>query len=128
MMNLIWNPLCAITQSSPGHIVSSPRAEALVRELIAEGRSVAHGLGMPVVVDEDQEIQRVRNNLTQQPSMLQDMRAGRAIETDAIVNSVVELADLAGVPTPALRHVASLLEVLNQTTARTQAGIGLIQR
>lgn len=128
MMNLIWNPLCAITQSSPGHIVSSPGGEALVRQLIAEGRAVAYGLGMPVLVDEDKEIQRVRDNFTQQPSMLQDVRAGRAIETDAIVNSVVELAGLAGVPTPALRHVASLLEVLNQTIARNGVGIGLLNR
>jgi len=125
MMNLIWNPLCAITQSSPGHIVASPQAEAMVRQLIGEGRAVAHRLGMPVQVNEDQEIQRVRQNLTQQPSMLQDVRAGRPLEVDAIVNSVVELAELTSVPVPGLRHVASLLEVLNQSITRTGCGIAM---
>ena len=128
MLNLIWNPLCAITQSSPGHIVASPQAEALVRQLIGEGRAVAHRLGMPVQVDEDQEIQRVRQNMTQQPSMLQDVRAGRPLEVDAIVNSVVELAELTDVPVPGLRQVASLLEVLNQCITRSGRGIAITSR
>jgi Ketopantoate reductase PanE/ApbA C terminal len=35
-------------------------------------------------------------------SMLQDVKAGRAIEIDALVESVVELGRLAATPTPAI--------------------------
>jgi len=34
--------------------------------------------------------------------MLQDVKAGRAIEIDALVESVVELGRLAATPTPAI--------------------------
>lgn len=124
MMNLIWNPLCAICQNAPGHIVAEPRARALVAQLIEEGRSVAHALGMPVEVEVATELERVQNNFTQTPSMLQDIRMGRAMEIDAIMNAVIEMAHLAQVPVPGLSMVAGVLGVLNQGVIRTQQGVG----
>ena len=128
MINLIWNPLCAITQSAPGYIVTSPFAVEMVRNLISEGNAVLASLGVDVKVDPDKELERVKTNLTQQPSMLQDVRAGRSIECDAIVNSVIEIAEITGVQVPTLRVVAGILEVINQTLVREQKAIGPIDK
>lgn len=128
MMNLIWNPLCAITQSSPGHIVASPLAADMVRLVMNEGSAVARSVGVQLRADPEAEIERVRTNFAQQPSMLQDVRAGRPIECDAIVNAVVEMAALTGVPVPTLKSVAALLDVLNQAVIRQGQGVGFQAR
>jgi 2-dehydropantoate 2-reductase len=60
--------------------------------------------------------------------MLQDVRAGRSIECDAIVNSVIEIAEITGVQVPTLRVVAGILEVINQTLVREQKAIGPIDK
>ena len=41
------------------------------------------------------------------PSTLQDLEAGKPLELAAIIDSVVELADLTGVSAPSLRAVAA---------------------
>jgi 2-dehydropantoate 2-reductase len=118
MVNLIWNPLCAITLSSPGHIVENPDAIAFVRQLIAEGRSVAYRMNMIVDIDEDREIENARGKFHLQPSMLQDVRSGKPLEVDAILHAVVELAQEIEVPIPAITQLACFMEMLNQSILR----------
>jgi 2-dehydropantoate 2-reductase len=50
--------------------------------------------------------------------MLQDLEAGKALETDAIIGAVVELADLTGVPAPTLRNVYAAVDLLALNRAR----------
>jgi 2-dehydropantoate 2-reductase len=47
--------------------------------------------------------------------MLQDLEAGRPLEVDALVGAVVELADGAGVPVPALDVVYRLVKLLDES-------------
>ena len=124
MINLVWNSLCAITQSTSGRIAASEKAAVLVRNIIAEGLAVAHSVGMDLSLDADEELRRVAGNMDQQPSMLQDVRAGRPLECDAIVNAVVELASFTGVPVPTLKSIAACLDVLNETLTRDRLPIG----
>lgn len=128
MINLVWNSLCAITQSAPGFIAASPPAADMVRKLINEGNAVLASLGIDVKVDPDADLKRVKDHFTQQPSMLQDIRSGRPIEVDAIVNSVIEIADITGVQVPTLRTIAGILDVINQTLIREQKAIGPIAK
>jgi 2-dehydropantoate 2-reductase len=48
-------------------------------------------------------------------SMLQDLEAGKALEIDAIIGAVVEIAGLTGVPAPALRNVHAAIGLLSRT-------------
>ena len=43
--NLVWNPLCALTQSTSGHIAALPGGADLVRQLMREGEAVARARG-----------------------------------------------------------------------------------
>ena len=63
-------------------------------------------------------------------SMLQDVEAGRAIEIDALVGSVVELGVLTGVPTPtitAIYQASKLLPHTIETEKIAVRGIGIPQ-
>lgn len=114
LINLLWNPLCALTQSAPGHIASTAGGAALARAMLEEGAAVAHALGIAMDANADAELARVADNFTQQPSMLQDLRAGRALELDAILNSVIDLAAITGIEVPHLKTIAACVALLDQ--------------
>jgi len=53
--------------------------------------------------------------------MLQDVEAGRAIEVDALVGSVVELGRLVDVPTPTITAIYRATKLLDATLRRQGA-------
>ncbi len=67
----------------------------------------------------------IGSNLGGLLSMLQDVRTGRPIECDAIVNSVIEVAEIYNITMPSLRVVASLLDLINQGLIREKKVIRL---
>jgi 2-dehydropantoate 2-reductase len=123
LVNMVWNSLCAITQSSPGYIAANAYNAQLVEQLIQEGLAVAKSVGVEVDVSASKELERVKNIFNQQPSMLQDVRAGKEMECDAIVNCVIEIAQITGIQVPALRCISGLLDVINQAIIREKKGI-----
>jgi len=58
-------------------------------------------------------------------SMLQDVESGRAIEIDALLGSVIELGEIAGVATPQLRGVYALTKLLSATLEREKGKLAL---
>lgn len=124
MVNLVWNPLTALTQSPAGAIADFPQAKELVKSILKEGSLVAASVGIKVDCDSDSEILRVTGNYSQIPSMLQDVRAGRPLEWQAILGSVVEIAGLTKVSVPTLRNIAACIGVLDQRIRSEGIGIG----
>ena len=57
--------------------------------------------------------------------MLQDIEHGRAIEIDALLGSVIELARLANVATPHLDAVYAVTKLLGETVVRSGGGLSL---
>ena len=112
--NLVWNPLSALTQSTSGYVAASPAGADLVRRMIGEGRAVAASLGVTIDLDAETELKRVKGNFSQQPSMMQDIRAGRPLELDAILGVVIEIAALTGVPVPTLTDIATCVDLLDR--------------
>lgn len=123
MLNLVWNPLTALTQSSSGAIAAYPPGADLVRAMMAEGAAVAASVGVQVAADAESELRRVAGDLTQLPSMLQDVRAGRSLEWQSILGAVIEIADLRGVSVPSLKNIAACLGVLDLRLRADGAGI-----
>ena len=122
--NLVWNPLSALTQSAYGHIPASPRAAELAAALVQEGTAVAKSVGVTVKLDAKAQLARKVGNFTEHPSMLQDVRAGRPLELDAIVNSVIEIAALTGVAVPTLKTIAACLTLLDERIRMDGVAIG----
>jgi 2-dehydropantoate 2-reductase len=53
--------------------------------------------------------------------MLQDVEAGRALEIDALLGSVVELARLTDTPSPAIDSVYALTKLLAKTLEESRS-------
>ncbi len=51
--------------------------------------------------------------------MLQDVEHGRALELEALVGSVVELARITGTPTPSIDAIYAATKLLARTIARS---------
>ncbi len=114
LLNVLWNPLCTLTQSAPGRIAATAGGAELVRQLSRESAAVAASIGVVSELEVEAELRRVAGNFAQTPSMLQDLRAGRPLEWDAILNVIIEIAGLTGVAVPALRNVAACIGLLDQ--------------
>ena len=51
--------------------------------------------------------------------MLQDVENGRALELDALMLAVLQLADLAGIEVPTVRNIYACTALLNQNLLST---------
>ncbi|RMZ83409.1 hypothetical protein DV737_g1668, partial [Chaetothyriales sp. CBS 132003] len=120
VVNGAWNSLCALTRSRSGDLLaSSPRAADHVRSVMREIAAVARASGYSHVDEQFVESQMERAKAMglpgAQPSMLEDALAGRAMEVDAIVGHVLEIAREKAVATPQLEAVYVLLRALDQS-------------
>src|SRR5207253_1608891 len=94
----------------------------LVARLMQETLDVAHAVGARPGVSVERRLaggQKVGEHRT---STLQDLEAGKALELAAIIDAVVELADLAGIEAPCLRAVAAASGLLAETLGLADPG------
>jgi len=113
--NLTFNPISALSRATLAGICQYPLSRTLARAMMTEARSVANKLGVTFRVPLEKRIagaERVGHHKT---SMLQDVEAGRTLEIDALLGSVVELARLTDTPTPHLDTVHALTKLLGKS-------------
>ena len=106
--NLTLNPICAITGATTGPALDDDLVRDFISAAMLEARAIGARIGCPI----DQTPQD-RHAVTRKlgdfvPSMLQDARAGRPLELDALTGAVRELGALAGVPTPCVDAIHGL--------------------
>ena len=113
--NLTFNPISALSRATLAGICQYPLSRTLARAMMTEAQSVANKLGVTFRVPLEKRVagaERVGHHKT---SMLQDVEAGRTLEIDALLGSVVELARLTGTPTPHLDTVHALTKLLGKS-------------
>jgi 2-dehydropantoate 2-reductase len=113
--NLTFNPISALSRATLAGICQYPLSRTLARAMMTEAQSVANKLGVTFRVALEKRIagaERVGHHKT---SMLQDVEAGRTLEIDALLGSVVELARLTDTPTPHLDTVHALTKLLGKS-------------
>jgi 2-dehydropantoate 2-reductase len=116
--NLTFNPISALTRATLVAMCQYPLTRTIAAAMMVEAQTVAGKLGVTFRVPLEERIlvaERVGHHKT---SMLQDLEAGRAMETEALIGSVVELARLTGTPTPHIDTVYALTKLLGETAAR----------
>lgn len=114
--NLSTGPLCVLTGTSTAGLLHDPLTRELMRHMVVEAIHVGERLAIDIpdaLAGWSARLQKL-GDIT--PSMLQDLRAGRPMEIDAIVASVCKLGQALGVATPFTRSVLGLLRV--KATAR----------
>ncbi|RPH62121.1 MAG: 2-dehydropantoate 2-reductase, partial [Burkholderiales bacterium] len=117
--NLTFNPVSALTHATLATICRFPATRALAAEMMAEARTVAEKLGVRFRITIDKRIAGAEAVGEHKTSMLQDVEQGRALELDALLGSVIELAHITGTPTPHCDAVYACVSLLGATlTAR----------
>ncbi|HEY3877235.1 MAG TPA: 2-dehydropantoate 2-reductase [Trebonia sp.] len=98
--NLTLNPICALTGASTGPALDDDLVRGLVSAAMLEARTIGERIGCPIEQTPEDRHAVTRKLGDFVPSMLQDARAGRPLELDALTGAVRELGGLTGVPTP----------------------------
>ena len=114
LWNAPFNGVCALTGKRAGVVLED--CEWVVRAAMAEVIAVARAEGVELsesLIDGMIQLTRSEFPLTE-PSMLQDVRAGRATEVEILQGAVVRRADAHGVPVPVLQTLASLVRACSQ--------------
>ncbi len=123
LSNAVWNTLGAITQSNAREAAAfagtRPLAVALIREVVA----VAGAVGTTLEVDAEARVADTAKRASLPTSTLQDVRAGRPLEMDAIVNAVLELGRMTGTATPTLDIIAACVNLLNQRISEDRVAV-----
>ena len=113
--NLSFNPVAALTGYLMNQIVADEELLGVIRAIMLEGMAVSQHYGYVMPMTPDQRIDLARQLGAAKISMLQDLEQRRPLELAAIVGAVIELADMAQIPVPTIRHVHAL------TLARARA-------
>lgn len=105
------NPITALLDIPNGRILDIPEARQLMRDLVVEAVKVActegYRFDKSLVEVAEATCEETKDNIS---SMLQDVRAKRRTEIDAISGEIMRRAQLSALPTPRTRVVWQLLK------------------
>jgi len=107
--NMAFNPISALTTATLDVLIADDGQRGVARAMMLEGQAVAEKLGIRFAIDVDKRIAGGAEVGAHKTSMLQDLERGRPMEIDALLGSVVELAELVEVPVPTCRTVLALV-------------------
>ena len=113
--NLTFNPISSLTHSTLVDICQYPLTRELAAAMMREAQAVAEKLGISFRVPLEKRIAGAEKVGKHKTSMLQDVEAGRELEIDALLGSVVELARLTATPTPHIDSVYAMVKLLART-------------
>lgn len=125
--NLTFNPVSALSHATLEDICRYPLTRELAERMMREAQAVGEKLGVAFKVSLDQRIAGAEAVGAHKTSMLQDVEHGRALELEALVGSVVELARITETPTPTIDAIYAVTSLLSKTLTQ-QGGKLAVQR
>jgi 2-dehydropantoate 2-reductase len=123
--NLTFNPVSALSQATLEDICRFAPTRALAAAMMREAQTVGEAFGVRFRLSVEKRIAGAESIGAHKTSMLQDIERGRAIEIDALIGSVIELARLAKVATPHLDAIYAVTKLLGETVVRSGGGLSL---
>jgi 2-dehydropantoate 2-reductase len=113
LVNCGINPVGALTGLTNGEVYENKALRGLVVRLVKEAVQVVKALGVELTTDDPVRYalgtaKATGDNIN---SMLQDLRAGKRTEIDAITGEVIRLAKELGIDTPSSESVYALVEI-----------------
>lgn len=110
--NLCFNPISALTRGTLDVVAGDATSRATAKAMMLEAQAVAEALGASFRVDVERRINGAARVGKHRTSMLQDLEAGKAMEIDALVTAVQEMARITGHATPTLDVILGLVQQL----------------
>jgi ketopantoate reductase/2-keto-4-pentenoate hydratase/2-oxohepta-3-ene-1,7-dioic acid hydratase in catechol pathway len=121
--NLSFNPISALSHATLADICRFPETRALAADMMREAQAVAEKLGVTFRHTIEKRIEGAEAVGAHKTSMLQDVEAGRSLETEALIGSILEMAKITGTPAPAIQAVYALVKLLNRTMLMENAAV-----
>jgi ketopantoate reductase/2-keto-4-pentenoate hydratase/2-oxohepta-3-ene-1,7-dioic acid hydratase in catechol pathway len=121
--NLSFNPISALTHATLVDICQFAETRALAATMMKEAQDIAEKLGVKFRVSIEKRIQGAESVGAHKTSMLQDVEAGRSLETEALIGSILEMAKITNTPAPAIESVYALVKLLNRVMLLEGAGV-----
>jgi len=118
--NATLNPVTALTRATLGELLGDEGSRELIRQLMLEVEAVGKAYGIQPDIGVDRRLEGAARVGEHKTSMLQDVEAGRPLEVEALVGSVIEMGRRRDVPTPALEVVYQLTRQLNRSLPRAR--------
>jgi len=123
--NLSFNPISALTHATLEAICGDAKARALAAAMMSEARDVAHKLGVRFKITLEQRIDGAAAVGAHKTSMLQDVEHGRALELEALLGAVVELARITATPAPTMDAIYAASSLLAKTLAAQRGKLAI---
>ncbi|ORY15997.1 2-dehydropantoate 2-reductase [Clohesyomyces aquaticus] len=124
LANASWNPICALTQCTDAEFMdSSSSATGLAFAVMLEVCELANAYGYTISQEEaEHQLGRAKARIYHksgvEPSMLQDVRAGRKMEVEAILGNAVKMAKMKGVKCEKIEMLHVLAAALDSQVGR----------
>lgn len=113
IFNAVMNPLCALTLRTPGFLGANRESRSMISKAVEEGVAAAHASGVMLDAKPIHDLTEISmtDHADHEASMLQDIKAGRRTEVDAITGAIVRAAKAKNVETPVLETLYSLVKL-----------------
>ena len=109
--NCSFNPVSALTNKTLDEIGKDKELLDSVRKLMEECQMVGEKIGVKFNVSIDNRIKGATSVVGHKPSTTQDLNAGKPLEIDPIIGSIIEIANKLKVETPKLKTINSRLKI-----------------
>ena len=121
--NLSFNPISALTHATLVDICQFAETRELAATMMKEAQDIAQKLGVTFRVTIEKRIAGAEAVGAHKTSMLQDVEAGRSLETEALIGSILEMARLTKTAAPAIESVYALVKLLNKVMLLEGGGV-----
>ena len=115
MGNAVFNPLSVLTGATLAAMCRHGQTRALVARMMGEALDIARAVGARPSVSIERRLAGAERVGEHKTSTLQDYEAGKPLEFAALIDAVIELADLAEVEAPSMRAIAAASALLAET-------------
>jgi len=123
--NLSFNPISALTHATMVEICQFPETRELAADMMREAQEIAEKLGITFRHTIEKRIAGAEGVGAHKTSMLQDVEAGRSLETEALIGSILEIGKLTKTPAPSIKTVYACVKLLNKVLLLQGAGVRL---
>lgn len=121
--NLSFNPISALTHATLVDICQFAETRQLAAVMMKEAQDIAQKLGVSFRVSIEKRIAGAEAVGAHKTSMLQDVEAGRSLETEALIGSILEMARLTNTAAPSIEAVYALVKLLNKVMLLEGGGV-----
>ncbi len=121
--NLSFNPISALAHAPLVDICQFPETRKLAGTMMREAQEVAEKLGVTFRHTVEKRIEGAEAVGAHKTSMLQDVEAGRSLETEALIGSILEMARLTNTPAPSIEAIYACVKLLNRMMLVEHSGV-----